>query len=105
VNIENIFVTSNETIRTNAIFNEAMVNGSGFLNLIITDADFETILNFGILSGNKKNVFPFNLLSDNLADSSCTQYQAIGQVYVIDPLYSETTSMYTLVYSHLIREI
>jgi len=77
--------------------NERTTNGTGILNLTITDMDFDTILNFGILSGNTKNVFEFNLLSDNLADSSRTQYQAIGQLYVVGPLSYETTPNYTLV--------
>ena len=77
--------------------NETAANGTGILNLTITDRDFDTILAFGILSGNTKNVFSFNLLSDNLADSSRTQYQAIGQLYVVGPLSYERTPTCTLV--------
>ena len=77
--------------------NETTANGTGILNLTITDTDFDTILDFGILSGNINNVFSFNLLSDNLADSTRTQYQAIGQLYVVGPLSYESRSNYTLV--------
>jgi hypothetical protein len=77
--------------------NETTANGTGILNLTITDTDFDTILDFGILSGNLKNVFEFNFLSDNTADSSRTQYQAIGQLYVVGPLSYEATPNYTLV--------
>ena len=77
--------------------NETTANGTGILNLTITDRDFDTILAFGILSGNIKNAFSFNLLSDNLADSSRTQYTAIGQLYVVGPLSYERTPNYTLV--------
>ncbi|CAF1461191.1 unnamed protein product, partial [Rotaria sordida] len=77
--------------------NETTINGTGILNLTITDTDFDTILDFGILSGNLKNVFSFNLLSDNIADSSRTQYIAIGQLYVVGPLSYEITPNYTLV--------
>ena len=35
--------------------NETAANGTGILNLTITDRDFDTILAFGILSGNTKN--------------------------------------------------
>jgi len=77
--------------------NETTANGTGILNLTITDTDFDTILDFGILSGNIKNVFLFSLLSDNLADTSRKQYQAIGQLYVVGPLSYEGISNYTLV--------
>ena len=77
--------------------NETTANGTGVLNLTITDTDFDTIIDFGILNGNTKNVFAFNLLSNNLAESSRTQYQAIGQLYVVGPLNYETTPNYTLV--------
>lgn len=76
--------------------NETTVNGTGILNLTITDTDFDTILELGIYSGNTKNVFAFELLSDNLADSTRTQYRAVGQLYVVGPLDYETTPNYTL---------
>jgi hypothetical protein len=90
-----VFVT-NSSIITISI-NETTANGTGILNLTITDTDFDTILDFGILSGNTKNVFSFNFLSDNLADASRTQYQAVGQLYVVGPLSYEITQNYTLV--------
>ncbi len=77
--------------------NETTANGSGILNLTITDTDFDTILNLGILSGNIKNVFEFILLSDNLADTTRTEYQVIGQLYVVGPLSYEFISSYSLV--------
>ncbi|CAF2958903.1 unnamed protein product [Rotaria sp. Silwood2] len=77
--------------------NETTTNGTGILNLTVTDTDFDTILDFGILSGNTKNVFSFNLLSDNIADSSRTQYVATGQLYVVGPLSYEAIPNYTLV--------
>lgn len=77
--------------------NETTANGTGILNLTVTDTDFDTVLDFGILNGNNKNVFAFNLLSDNLADSTRTQYQATGQLSVIGPLSYENTSNYSLV--------
>ncbi|CAF1053785.1 unnamed protein product [Adineta ricciae] len=77
--------------------NETTAIGTGILNLTITDTDFDTILDFGILSGNTKNAFVFRLLSDNTADSTRTQYQAIGQLYVVGPLSYEVTHNYTLV--------
>ncbi|UJR08758.1 hypothetical protein I4U23_013015 [Adineta vaga] len=77
--------------------NETTLNGTGILNLTVTDTDFDTILDFGILSGNTKNAFTFQLLSDNVADTSRTQYQAIGQLYVVGPLSYEVTPNYTLV--------
>ena len=86
----------NSTLITISI-NETTTNGTGILNLTVTDTDFDTILSFGILSGNTKNVFSFNLLSDNSANSSRTQYEAIGQLYVVGPLSFETTPNYTLV--------
>jgi hypothetical protein len=76
---------------------ETTVNGTGILNLTVTDTDFDTILDFGILSGNTKNVFAFNLLTDNLADASRTQYRATGQLTVVGPLSYEITPNYTLV--------
>lgn len=79
--------------------NETTANGTGILNLTVTDTDFDTILDFGILSGNVRNAFAFRLLSDNLADASRTQYQATGQLYVVGPLSYETTPNYTLVLS------
>ncbi|CAF3869414.1 unnamed protein product [Adineta steineri] len=79
--------------------NETTANGTGILNLTITDTDFDTIIDFGILSGNLRNVFEFNLLSNNLADSTRTQYQAIGQLSVVGPLSYERTPNYTLVLS------
>ena len=77
--------------------NETTANGTGILNLTVIDIDFNTILDFGILSGNLKNVFTFTLLSDNLADASRTQYQATGQLTVVGPLSYESTPNYTLV--------
>lgn len=77
--------------------NETTANGTGILNLTVTDTDFDTVLDFGILSGNFKNVFAFNLLSDNLADPTRTQYQATGQLSVVGPLNYEGTPNYTLV--------
>ena len=75
---------------------ETTANGTGILNLTVTDTDFDTILDFGILNGNTKNVFAFNLLSDNLGDTSRTQYQATGQLYVVGHLDYETQSNYSL---------
>ena len=77
--------------------NETTPKGTGILTLIVTDTDFDTILDFGILSGNTKNVFTFNLLSDNLADSTRTQYRATGLLSVVGPLSYEAQSNYTLV--------
>ena len=56
-------------------------------------------MDFGILSGNYKNAFSFNLLSDNLADSTRTQYEAVGQLYVVGHLNYEVNTSYTLVLS------
>ena len=76
--------------------NETTANGTGILNLTITDADFSTILELGILSGNTKNAFAFELLSDNLADSTRTQYIGVGQLYVVGRLDYEAVQNYTL---------
>lgn len=77
--------------------NETTAIGTGILNLTITDTDFDTILDFGVLNGNTKNAFQFNLLSDNLGDSSRTQYVATGQLSVVGYLDYNTKSNYTLV--------
>ena len=89
-------VFANSTSLT-VYINETTAIGTGILNLTITDTDFDTILDFGILSGNTKNAFVFRLLSDNSADSTRTQYQAIGQLYVVGLLSYEVTNNYTLV--------
>lgn len=89
-----VFVNSS-TI--NIAINETTANGTGILNLTVTDTDFDTVLDFGILSGNTKNVFAFNLLSDNLGDPSRTQYQATGQLSVVGPLSYEDVQNYSLV--------
>ncbi|CAF3632426.1 unnamed protein product [Rotaria socialis] len=89
-----VFVNSSSITLT---INETVANGTGVLNLTITDTDFDTILDFGILSGNIKNVFSFNLLSDNLADTARTQYSGTGQLSVVGPLSYTTTPNYTLV--------
>jgi hypothetical protein len=54
-------------------------------------------LNFGILNGNIGNTFTFNFLSDNSADSSRHEYQAIGQLQVFRLLDYEANPNYTLV--------
>lgn len=89
-----VFVNSS-TI--NLSINETTPTGTGILNLTVTDTDFDTVLDFGILSGNTKNAFAFNLLSDNLADLTRTQYQATGQLTIVGLLSYEDIQNYTLV--------
>jgi hypothetical protein len=76
---------------------ETTETGTNILNLTITDADIDTKLNLGILSGNIRNVFTFTLLSTNSENSTRTQFEAIGQLKVVGPLDFELTSNYTLI--------
>lgn len=77
--------------------NETTAVGTGVINLTVTDTDFDTVLDFGIMSGNTKSVFSFDLVSNNLGDTARTQYRAVGQLTVIGPLSYEVTQNYSLV--------
>ncbi|CAF4621792.1 unnamed protein product, partial [Didymodactylos carnosus] len=76
--------------------NETTAIGTGIVNITCTDTDYDTILDFGISSGNTNNVFSFMMISDNSADSTRTVYQATAQLYVVSYMSYETLSAYNL---------
>jgi hypothetical protein len=76
--------------------NETTPIGTGILDLTVTDTDFDTILDFGISSGNERNAFAFRLISNNLGESDRTEYRATGQLSVAGPLDYERKQNYTL---------
>ncbi|CAF2072701.1 unnamed protein product [Rotaria magnacalcarata] len=87
----------NQTVARNISIIETTTNGTGILNLTVYDLDVATVLNIGILSGNAKNAFLFEMILDNSDDPYRTEYQAICQLSVVATLDYEYMNLYTLV--------
>ncbi|CAF4544432.1 unnamed protein product [Rotaria socialis] len=87
----------NQTVPINISIIETTANGTGILNLTVYDLDVTTVLNIGILSGNTKNAFLFEMILDNSDDPYRTEYQAICQLSVVSALDYENINLYTLV--------
>ncbi|CAF1025815.1 unnamed protein product [Rotaria sordida] len=81
----------------NISIDESTTIGTSIYNITVTDSNPYSILNFGILSGNIKNVFTFVKISDNGNDASRTEYRAIGQLIAVGPLDYVDQRIYTLV--------
>lgn len=88
-------VINNGNLTDSFTINETTEIEVNIRNFTIVDADPDTKLNLGILSGNIRNAFTFSLLSINSSNS--TEYQAIGQLKVVAPLDFESTPNYILI--------
>ena len=88
---------ANQSLMRTISINETITRQTVILNLAIIDADVNSTVNLGILSGNIRNAFIFTLVSDNSNDPTRTQYEAIGQLNVVGLLDYELIQNYTLV--------
>ncbi|CAM4780128.1 unnamed protein product [Rotaria magnacalcarata] len=90
-------IFNNGSTAINVFIDETTVIGTNILNLTITDLDIDTNLNLGIFNGNIRNTFIFTLFADNSANSTRTQYEAIGQLKLVAPLDFELIQDYRLI--------
>ncbi|CAF3600129.1 unnamed protein product [Rotaria sp. Silwood1] len=81
----------------NLLIDESTTSGTSIYNITVTDSNPYSILNFGILRGNSKNIFTFVKISDNGDDASRTEYRATVQLIVVGPLDYVDQQTYNLV--------